>query len=84
MITERLKTKSPKYKLNARVAKVTAFLLENSLRLFGIKSPLTIESIQSAYKQVSYSNQKVKKRFNYSFYTLEESIDNAIEGRFHD
>ena len=84
MITERLKTKSPKYKLNARVAKVTAFLLENSLRLFGIKSPLTIESIQSAYKQVSYSNQKVKKRFNYSFYTLEESIDNAIEGRLHD
>lgn len=84
MITERLKTKSPKYKLNPRFAKVIAFLLENSLRLFGIKSPLTIESIQSAYKEVSYSNVKVKNRFNYSFYTLEQSIDNAIEGRFYD
>tara|TARA_E500000331_G_C17167480_1_gene674537 strand:+ start:118 stop:1122 length:1005 start_codon:yes stop_codon:yes gene_type:complete len=84
MITGRLKTKSPKYKLNAPLAKTIAFILENSLRLFGIKSPLTLESMQSAYKEVSYSNQKVKERFNYSFFTLEQSIDNAIKGRFHD
>ena len=84
MITGRLKTKSPKYKLNAPLAKTIAFILENSLRLFGLKSPLTLESMQSAYKEVSYSNQKVKERFNYSFFTLEQSIDNAIKGRFHD
>lgn len=84
MITERLKTKSPKYKLNAPIAKIIAFMLENGLRFFGIKSPLTLESMQSAYKVISYSNQKVKDRFNYSFFTLEQSIDNAIKGRFHD
>jgi nucleoside-diphosphate-sugar epimerase len=84
MITERLKTKSPKYKLNAPIAKAIAFILENGLRFFGIKSPLTLESMQSAYKEVSYSNQKVKDRFNYSFFTLEQSIDNAVKGRFHD
>ena len=84
LITDRLKTKSPKYKLNAPVAKAIAFILENSLRFFGGKSPLTLESVQSAYKEVSYSNEKVKNRFNYSFFTLEQSIDNAIEGRFHD
>ncbi len=84
MITDRLKTKSPKYKLNAAIAKTIAFILENGLRFFGVKSPLTLESMQSAYKEVSYSNEKVKNRFNYSFFTLEQSIDNAIEGRFHD
>ena len=84
MITERLKTNSPKYKLNAPIAKAIAFVLENGLRFFGIKSPLTLESMQSAYKEISYSNQKVKDRFNYSFFTLEQSIDNAVKGRFHD
>tara|TARA_B100001287_G_scaffold253178_1_gene235652 strand:- start:861 stop:1865 length:1005 start_codon:yes stop_codon:yes gene_type:complete len=84
LITKRLNTKSPKYKLNAAIAKTLAFLLEHSLRFFGIKSPLTIESIQSAYKKVSYSNQKVKNRFNYSFFSLEDCINNAIEGRFYD
>ena len=84
MITERLKTNSPKYKLNAPIAKAIAFVLENGLRFFGIKSPLTLESMQSAYKEITYSNQKVKDRFNYSFFTLEQSIDNAVKGRFHD
>ena len=83
-ITKRLKTRSPKYKLNAPIAQAIAFLLEHSLRFFGIKSPLTIESIQSAYKEVSYSNQKVKDRFNYSFFSLEDCINNAIEGRCYD
>ena len=84
MITERLKTNSPKYKLNAPIAKAIAFVLENGLRFFGIKSPLTLESMQSAYKEITYSNQKVKDRFNYSFFTLEQSIDNTVKGRFHD
>ena len=84
LITKRLKTKSPKYKLNAPIAKAMAFTLEHSLRFFGIKSPLTIESIQSAYKEVSYSNQKVKARFDYSFFSLEDCINNAIEGRSYD
>jgi hypothetical protein len=68
--------------MNPIVAKLSAFILEYVLGFFGKKSPISIESMQSAYKELSYSNIKAKERFNYTFYTIDESIKNAINGRF--
>jgi hypothetical protein len=66
----------------AIVAKLAAFILEYVIGIFGKKSPVSIESMQSAYKQLSYSNKKARERFNYTFYSIDESINNAINGRF--
>ncbi|MEJ6588479.1 MAG: NAD-dependent epimerase/dehydratase family protein [Crocinitomicaceae bacterium] len=83
-IAPRLKARPPKYKLSAFLAKPIAYFLESILHLFRIKSPFSIESVQSAYKQLSYDNNKAIRRFDYTFYTMEESVLNAIEGRFYD
>ena len=83
-IAPRLKARAPSYKMNSFFSKPIAYFLENFLHLFGLKSPLSIESVQSAYKKVSYDNQKAINRFNYKFYSMEESVLNAIEGRFYD
>ncbi|MDO7610707.1 MAG: hypothetical protein MUQ68_07575, partial [Crocinitomicaceae bacterium] len=61
-----------------------AFTIENMYRIIRKRSPISIESIQSAYKNLEYSNEKVKKRFNYQFHTLEDTMDNAVKGRFND
>ena len=77
-----LNVRKPKYKMNPIVAKLAAFILEHVIGFFGKKSPVSIESMQSAYKQLSYSNKKARERFNYTFYSIDESINNAINGRF--
>ena len=77
-----LNVRKPRYKMNPIVAKLAAFILEHVIGFFGKKSPVSIESMQSAYKQLSYSNKKARERFDYTFYSIDESIKNAINGRF--
>ncbi|MDB3905264.1 NAD-dependent epimerase/dehydratase family protein [Crocinitomicaceae bacterium] len=84
LIAKSMNQKAPSKKLNKTLAYFTAFTIENMYRIFRKRSPISIESIQSAYKSLEYSNEKVKKRFDYQFYTLEESMENAIKGRFND
>ena len=74
----------PSMKLNQHFAHFLAFTIENVYRVFRKRSPLSIESIQSAFKTLVYSNEKVSTRFNYTFYSLDETIDNAVKGRFND
>ena len=57
-------------------------LLRTVYRVFRKRSPISIESIQSAYKTLEYSNEKVKNRFDYNFYSIEDTIENAVKGRF--
>ena len=72
----------PSKKLNKNLAYTGAYILESSYRIFRKRSPISIESIQAAYKNLEYSNEKVKKRFDYKFHSIEDTIDNAIKGRF--
>lgn len=72
----------PSKKLNKNLAYTGAYILESSYRIFRKRSPISIESIQAAYKNLEYSNEKVKKRFDYKFHSIEDTIDNALKGRF--
>lgn len=45
------------------------------------RSPITKETVNSALDTVVYSNEKCKKKLNYSFYTLDDTIENAVNGR---
>ena len=72
----------PSKKLNKTMAYTGAYILESAYRIFRKRSPISIESIQSAYKNLEYSNEKVKKRFDYNFHSIEDTMDNAIKGRF--
>lgn len=83
-ISKVLNVRSPRFKLNRGLGKSLAFIFEYGFRLFGSKSPFTIESMQAAYKELSYKNDKVKERFGYQFYSLEDTISNAVDGRFYD
>ena len=78
-------TKSkPSIRLNQGFATFLAYTIENTYRIFRKRSPISIESIQSAYKNLEYSNSKVSNRFDYTFYSIEDTFDNAIKGRFND
>jgi len=84
LIAKSMNQNEPSIKLNRTLAHVAAFTIENMYRIIRKRSPISIESIQSAYKNLEYSNEKVKKRFNYQFHTLEDTMDNAVKGRFND
>ena len=84
LIAKSMNQKEPTKKLNKTLANITAFTIENTYRIFRKRSPISIESIQSAYKTQEYSNEKVKKRFDYKFHSLENTMQNAIKGRFND
>ena len=73
---------APNKKLNKFFAYAAAYIVENLYRVFRKRSHISIESIQSAYKTLEYSNEKVKKRFDHNFYSIEETIENAVKGRF--
>jgi len=74
----------PSKKLNKGLAKFFTVIIETIYRVFRKRSPVSIESIYSAYHRCNYSNQKVTTRFNFQFHSLEDTIDNAIKGRIRD
>lgn len=52
------------------------------LHLFTTKrSPITVETVNSALSTVVYSNEKCVKTLDYSFYKLDATIENAVNGR---
>jgi nucleoside-diphosphate-sugar epimerase len=58
-------------------------LLSPFYRLFGKKSPLSIDTINSAYKKLEYDNSRIKEITAHSFYSLHETVANALNaGKF--
>ncbi|RFC55474.1 NAD-dependent epimerase/dehydratase family protein [Brumimicrobium aurantiacum] len=45
------------------------------------KPLITKSAANNAFNTIKYSNQKVKDELNYSFYSLEETVENAVKGR---
>jgi len=45
------------------------------------KSPITKDTARNAFNHVNYSNKKIKKALDYDFYSLEETVKNAVAGR---
>lgn len=57
--------------------RITAFLA-----LFTRKSPaITKQSAKTAFGNKVYSNDKIKKTLNFQFITIEDTIENAVNGR---
>lgn len=57
--------------------RITAFLA-----LFTRKSPaITKQSAKTAFGNKVYSNDKIKKTLNFQFRTIEDTIENAVNGR---
>jgi nucleoside-diphosphate-sugar epimerase len=52
-------------------------------RLLGKKSPLALDTINSAYKNLKYDNSRIKDITSHSFYSLQETVANALKaGKF--
>jgi len=45
------------------------------------RSSVTSETVNSLFSNYAYDAGKIKKELNYSFYTLEETIQNAVKGK---
>lgn len=45
------------------------------------KPSITKETVQSMYGHRAYSNKKIQSELDYSFYSIDETIENAINGR---
>src|SRR5690554_6913262 len=68
--------------------KVSPFLMGMTWRLSVLWAGITFSkplitkySANNAFKTTKYSNQKIKERIGYSFYSLEETVENAVKGR---
>lgn len=48
----------------------------------GKKPSITKDTVSSAYKNIQYNSSKVKRATGITFRTLDETISNAIKGRF--
>lgn len=80
-IAERLDKKSPKYKVSPILMGI-AWRLAVFWSAITFSSPaITKSSAQSAFKNIKFSNKKVREELDYDFYSLEEMVDNAIAGR---
>ena len=83
-IGEAFNKAKPSIPINKQLALFVAFSVEGLYRLFRKRSPVSVESMQASFKSLEYSNAKVVKRFNYQFHSIEDTIENTINGRFHD
>lgn len=48
-------------------------------RLFKQNPSITLETARTAYSEMTYSNQKIKEQLDFSFYPLNESIQNVVD-----
>lgn len=54
-------------------------LINPFYRLFGKRPPLSVDTINSAYKKLTYDSSKIKEATSHSFYSLRETIENALK-----
>lgn len=52
--------------------------------IFTFSKPLITKSAaRNAFNTIKYSNQKIKNEIGYEFYSIEETVKNAVEGRLN-
>ncbi|MFM6935992.1 MAG: NAD-dependent epimerase/dehydratase family protein [Flavobacteriales bacterium] len=66
---------SPKY-----IALFYALINELLGHVTGKRSGVSIESVHSGYKNISYDRSKLEQAISISFHSLDETIDNVING----
>lgn len=81
LIANRLNKKPPKYKVNYFLMSVV-WRISVFWSAITFSSPtVTKSSALSAFNDKKFSNKKLVNELNYSFYTLKDSVDNAVKGR---
>jgi dihydroflavonol-4-reductase len=83
-ISLKLGIKPPSILAPRWIALTVAFISETLGRITGRKSGLSIETVHSAYKSITYDNSKLKNAIDIHFHTLEDTIDNAIAFKHFD
>lgn len=79
VIASELVVKSPSYSPPRWLALLMGRTNELFYRLFKIKPTITLESARSAYSNTNYSNEKIRKELNHSFYSFEETVKNVVD-----
>ncbi len=81
LISKRINKKPPYILVQSWLASLTWRVAALVSLLTGKRSTITKESATSAFNVTKYSNTKIKTALNHEFYTLEQMVDNAVNGR---
>ena len=79
-LSEKLGRKSPRYSSPKFIALFYALINELLGHITGKSSGISIESVHSGYKTISYDRSKIEKALSIHFHTLEETIENVLKG----
>lgn len=80
-ISRKMDKKPPGILAGKKLMTVAWVLSSIGSKILGQRSPITRETIRSAMSMKEYSNKKSIEELGMSYYSLEETIDNAIEGK---
>ncbi len=80
-MAEKMNAKKPSIAVPRWLAVFVAFHLEKWNKLIGKKGGLTYESARTSYNHISYSSEKLQKAISITFHPLDDTLQNAIEGR---
>ncbi len=80
-IATQMEKKPPKRAVGAFGLKFARFVFSILYLFSSKKSPITKDTVNSALSTVVYSNEKVRKELNYTFFPPSETIENAVTGQ---
>jgi nucleoside-diphosphate-sugar epimerase len=79
-LSKKLGQKSPRYSAPKFIALFYALMNELLGHITGKSSGISIESVHSGYKTISYDRSKIEKAIPIHFHTLNETIENVLKG----
>ena len=79
-LSEKLGKKAPRYSSPKFIALFYALLNELLGHITGKSSGISIESVHSGYKTITYDRSKIEKAIQIHFHTLDETIENVLKG----
>jgi hypothetical protein len=79
-LSEKLGKKSPRYSSPKFIALFYALINELLGHILGKSSGISIESVHSGYKTISYDRSKIEKAIPIHFHTLDDTIENVLKG----
>jgi dihydroflavonol-4-reductase len=80
-VCSKMKSSLPKYQVPKYIALISAYILEFFSRFSANKSGLSVETVHSAYKNITYDVSKIKEVVPIKFRTLDETIENVLKAR---
>jgi hypothetical protein len=80
-VCSKMGSRIPKYQIPKSLALIVANFIEFFSRFSGNKSGLSIETVNSAYKNSAYDVSKIEAVVSIKFRTLSETIVNVLNAR---